>query len=335
MRADLGEAVGDNAVLGFEVGADGQVCVPLGPGEQGPCTRIVRHDTRHPDTIWLADPAPAHPQVQSLPDGEVLVVGAMAEVEPGGTILATSTFVNPLAAQERPPDRRQVAIKERNALVYGPRGRLRRGFDLGAHVFHMQADDEGDLWVGYSDQGVFGFGEIELSWHGVVRYDRHGRQFGTHPAPCGFMISDCLKLVLADGAVWASLLGRGTGPDGRERTEALARIGSGTQADRIWFPPLRDARPAGVVGDRLLLLGGYEGDQPPPPIVRETPAWQSRFTVCDLSDPACPPVFSGRVVLPHGTPFDPRTMRWAARGSVLHVLHGTRWYAADLREFTP
>ncbi len=79
----------------------------------------------------------AHPFVQLLPQGRVLVVGARCEWNPAGA--------------------------ERNALVYDGQGRLIIQATLGDGIEHLRTTSAGNVWVGYFDEGIYG----NYGWGGI------------------------------------------------------------------------------------------------------------------------------------------------------------------------
>ena len=126
----------------------------------------------------------AHPLVDLMPDGEVLLVGARAEWTPEGA--------------------------ERNALLYDERGSLVREETLGDGIGHVQTTSAGDVWVGYFDEGVYGNygwgdpGPAPVGAAGIVRFDRHLQQAWSYePGEALGGVDDCTVLNVTDNAVWA------------------------------------------------------------------------------------------------------------------------------------
>jgi hypothetical protein len=78
----------------------------------------------------LGDLTLAHPTVQPMPEGRILVVGARARWHADG------------------PDR--------NAVIYGPDGGVLAEATVGDGVSHVQTTPHGNVWVGYFDEGVYG-----------------------------------------------------------------------------------------------------------------------------------------------------------------------------------
>ena len=109
---------------------------------------LTRHGTtglRAELTVIDAMPV-AHPHIQPLPDGGYLVVGSRCAWHAGGP--------------------------ERNALWVGADGSILQTGTLGDGIAHMLVDHAGHIWIGYSDEGIFGnFGWVAPALsHGVRRH---------------------------------------------------------------------------------------------------------------------------------------------------------------------
>lgn len=86
----------------------------------------------------------AHPHLQQLPDGSFLVVGARCGWTDAGP--------------------------EQNAMVIGHDGRIIRRGCLGDGLQHVQVAEDGTIWTGYFDEGVFGDGPDPLGAAGIVAW---------------------------------------------------------------------------------------------------------------------------------------------------------------------
>ncbi len=107
-----------------------------------------------PEALTILSGIPlAHPLVQPLPGGEYLVVGARC-----------------LWTEQGP---------ELNALVIGNDGEIKRAGTLGDAIAHLLVDGNGDVWTGYTDEGIFGnfgwggSGPTPLGSAGIVRWSSH------------------------------------------------------------------------------------------------------------------------------------------------------------------
>jgi hypothetical protein len=194
---------------------------------------LLFHDGTNSWEIALDAVTVAHPHVQPLPDGEILLVGARCRRHRDSTV-------------------------ERNAHVYGPDGALRRELVFGDGIQDVQVASSGDIWVSYFDDGIFGNygwgGRVSaqpVGRSGLVCFDARGNATWEFAPVAGLhMMADCYALNVARNVVWAYYY-----------TEfPLVRIGAG-RAIRWWSTPIRGARALAVDGRRVLLCGGYAPDR--------------------------------------------------------------------------
>jgi hypothetical protein len=104
-----------------------------------PAVALVAYAAPHvvPTTVVQLRELPvAHPCVDVLTDGSFLVVGARCSWTESGP--------------------------ELNALAIDQYGRILRSGCLGDGIEHVQVAEDGTIWVGYFDEGVFG----KLGWRG-------------------------------------------------------------------------------------------------------------------------------------------------------------------------
>lgn len=93
----------------------------------------------------------AHPAIQPMPGGELLVVGARCRWTP-------------------------VRV-EPNAALFAEDGSLLRTAVVGDGVQHLRSTSTGEIWVGYSDEGVYGNfgwghpGPAPVGRNGLARFD--------------------------------------------------------------------------------------------------------------------------------------------------------------------
>ncbi|AHE57483.1 hypothetical protein [Sphingomonas sanxanigenens] len=88
-------------------------------------------------------------------------------------------------------------VGKKNLQLFDDRGNLVTRFPAGDAIEHMAVDDQGRIWVGYFDEGIFG--HDPLSYAGLSRFSETGRldyqwDYSTHGP-----ILDCYALTL-DGA---------------------------------------------------------------------------------------------------------------------------------------
>ena len=165
----------------------------------------------------------AHPFIQPLPNGEILIVAARCHFRDGHP--------------------------EQNAAVYNGDGTPARRFVLGDGLEYVWASPDGSIWAGYFDEGVFGnYGWNEpLGADGILRLNAQGEILWRFTAPTGFdSIADCYALNVAPDAIWAC-----------PYTDfPIVRINSDGQS-RAWKNEFGGARAIVSDNHRVLLFGGY------------------------------------------------------------------------------
>lgn len=169
----------------------------------------------------------AHPFVQPLSNGEVLVVAARCHFRDG----------NP----------------EQNAAVYSWQGTLERRFVLGDGLETVAVARDGSIWAGYFDEGVFGnYGWNQpLGADGILRFDAQGKILWRFVPPAGCdSIADCYALNVAPDAVWACPY----------TNFPVVRIKPDGQR-RAWQNEFGGARAIISDNHRVLLFGGYGKDR--------------------------------------------------------------------------
>jgi hypothetical protein len=115
--------------------------------------RVSIHGPAHAmRVITVPDLRLAHRLVQPMPDGELLVVGSRCAWTPDGVMP--------------------------NAAVYSVDGSLRRTAVVGDGVQHLRSTPSGQVWIGYSDEGIYGNfgwgtpGPAPIGRSGLARFDR-------------------------------------------------------------------------------------------------------------------------------------------------------------------
>jgi len=256
LRARLGESMTGEEPVSFSVGPEGEAVVLLAAEADAPdvlgrdtspgwatfphsttprpiLTSALMHDGRSARRVRLQDGIPAHPHVQPLPGGEVLVVGARCWRFKDGTA-------------------------EHNAFVYRADGTLRRTATFGDGIADVQSTTRGEIWVSYFDEGIFGSygwggaeGPSPIGGSGLIRFDERGAPSWKYTPPESFDgIDDCYALNVADDAVWAYYYA----------SFPLVRI----ERDDVvtaWRTEISGASAFATDGERVLFYGGYADER--------------------------------------------------------------------------
>jgi hypothetical protein len=262
-----------------------------GARPRGVALRVTIHRDHWVEVAYLDDVALSFPIPQLLPGGRLLLVGAACEWRPTGP--------------------------ERNAAVYDPRGRLLTEATFGDGAQHVYADRAGQVWVGYSEQGVagnLGWGEHgappPIGAPGIVRFGPGVDDFWSFTPDEGVPpVEDCYALNVTDHAVWAYY-------DTGFPIVRLDRSGV-----RAWRTRVKGATALVANGDTVGLAGGYDDEH-------------DRFVVGSLDDRTFVPRRELTLRLPGGIPL-PEDPIMVGRGNRLHVVTPTNWYVADLPALDP
>jgi hypothetical protein len=231
----------------------------------------------------LADLKCAFPVVQTLPNCEVLVASSRCHRWEDGSF-------------------------ELNAEVYGNDGRLRSEFCLGDGLEHVQADTQGRIWVGYTDEGVYGnygWGFEPVGALGLACFDVQGTRIWEYAAPSGAPpVSDCYVMNVAEDAVWACYY----------TDFPIVRIDSQFQI-QAWRSDLSGPRQLAVAGEMVLAYGGYQD--------KANDCWLLR-----LSDEIAERVSEVKLRLPDG--FDLNAATVIGRDKFLHVFANQLWFRFEV-----
>jgi hypothetical protein len=139
---------------------------------------------------------------------------------------------------------------DRNAHVFSGTGEPIRSFHVGDGIEDVQTADDGQIWISFFDEGVFGDHSIGCS--GLVCFDEEGHLNFTfsevvarHPVSS---IADCYAMNVASNEdVWLYYY----------TDFPLVRLRH-YQFDRQWLNmPVRGSQAFAVMEDRVLFAGGY------------------------------------------------------------------------------
>ncbi|OKI45719.1 hypothetical protein [Micromonospora sp. CB01531] len=193
--------------------------------------RVSRQAGNIADVTPLTGLTVAHPLVQPLPQGRVLVVGARCRWRADG------------------PDR--------NAVVYDSDGHVEARATLGDGIEHVFTTTSGEVWVGYFDEGVYGnygWGDAAppMGNSGLVRFSPQlepAWRFPSHVDNEWDAIDDCYALNVTDDAVWTCYYS--DFPIVQIRGDSVTG----------WRNQVTGARALVLSGTRVGLLGGYGPDR--------------------------------------------------------------------------
>lgn len=252
-----------------------------------PVSAVVTAQTpRVENRVRLAEVRCALPFVQPMPGGRVLVVGARSAWTVDGG--------------------------EQNATIHGPDGEVEARACLGDGIKHVLSTDSGSVWVGYSDEGIYG----NLGWgergtdhpvgrSGIVQFG-HDLEIDWRFPQDFHAIDDCYAMSLGDGRrLWACPY----------QDFPIVRI-DGARVD-AWRTSVRGARSLLTDGEDVALVGGYRSDYDGVVIGRLGDRFEERRTA--------------RLVLPDDAPL-PDTAKTCGRSSELHVFVGQEWLRVDLED---
>ena len=251
---------------------------------------VTLHGLQNGIATQITDLPVAHPLVQLLPQRGVLVVGARCQWTDAGA--------------------------EHNALVYDDHGRLLIQGTLGDGIEHLRTTPSGQIWVGYSDEGVYGNygwgppnGPIPVGAPGIVSFTSDLERSWGFPSgdtsSCS-IVDDCYALNADGETIWACYY----------HDFPVVRIRDGVV--RAWTNEVRGATALAVSSDQVWLAGGYgpERDQLVTGTLR-----RDRLQVQATK----------RIVLPDESELPPGAAITGV-GSRLHVVHGQDWFILDVEK---
>jgi len=140
-----------------------------------------------------------------------------------------------------------------NAFVYNQSGELTGSFVAGDAIEHVQTTSNGEIWVGYFDEGACSGGDLEQS--GLVCFDESGRpllQYWRDIAEPNSLprIDDCYSLNVSKDGVWVSYYSG----------FPLVHLRSGG-LEEAWVDwPAKAVRSFAADGNKMLMVAAYRRD---------------------------------------------------------------------------
>jgi hypothetical protein len=239
-------------------------------------------------TTQLHGMAVGVPHIEMFPDGHILVCGARC-----------SRFLDGSA--------------ERNAQVFDQNGTLAWEMTLGDGIEHIQVDDSGALWVGYSDEGIFGnygWGMEPIGAAGIIRFDRQGQKQWEWPAHWHSIFDD-YALNVCDASAWAYTYD--------QFSLDQIDICNPTNTPYSWRTDIHGASAVAVSGSLVAIFGGYGEDR-----MRCVLGQMIQGVIEDQRQVEL--VTEQGVALPNLDDFH----RVIGRASQLHFFVGDAWYSLNL-----
>ncbi len=240
--------------------------------------------------VVIDDMPVAFPRVQPLPAGGLLVVGARALLIDG--------------------------VAEHNALIVDENGTIGATFCIGDGVQWLQVTPSGQVWVGYSDEGVYGNlgwgfsrGHTPLGSGGLVRWSLAGERLYEIERPAGLgPIDDCYAMCADGETVWACYYCDFPVVRVDQDGSTIGWLNDTTGADLI-----------AVHERRVALIGGYDK------------GLFDRLVLGELGDSIVERPSTWRLVLPGGDDL-PDGCWMVARGRYVHVLSSNTWFRLDIAD---
>lgn len=201
-----------------------------------------------------------------------------------------------------------------NATIYGTDATVRRQLLLGDGIGHIQTDLNGNIWVGYFDEGIYGNFGAELAdgpfgSAGLSCFNSHGKKLWDFQPPEGVdNISDCYALNITPSGAWCYYY---TG-------FPIVHIDSDWNT-RAWKTETAGGHEFAVLGEQVLLYGGYR---------------ENRTTCQLLGLTGTDAEILARVSLHLPQTVDLSKATVIGRDDVLHVFFEDGWYKFNVGSIT-
>lgn len=180
----LWSAAADREALRSATVSPGWATFPNARTPHPVAARVTVQDPGHARLVSIPELELAHPFVQPLPGGRVLMVAARCTWRASG------------------PDR--------NAVVFDDAGTPVAAATLGDGVQHVLATPSGNVWAGYFDEGIFGNygwggpGPEPIGAAGIVRWRPDLTEAWRYPYDSGLGdVYDCYALNVTGEQAWA------------------------------------------------------------------------------------------------------------------------------------
>lgn len=229
---------------------------------------------------------PSYPALQPLPCGRFLWVGARAIWHPDSP--------------------------ENNALIFDADGALVLAACIGDGIEHVQTSRTGEVWLGFSDEGVYGNmgwggpGPTPLGHSGIARYSSALKPQWEFPEHISEVVDDCYALNVTTDDVWAYYYS----------DFPIVRITSDGVVTS-WRTHITGAKALVTDGDCAALIGGYRKEADRVILGR----LEEDFTQLAAT----------KLVMPDNSSL-PEHAFVQGRGEHLHVFVGSAWFRADLSQ---
>jgi hypothetical protein len=197
-------------------------------------------------------------------------------------------------------------------VVYDSDGSILRDGTLGDGIDHLRVT-RGHIWVGYSDEGVYGNygwgmpGPEPIGSSGIVRFNVETLAPSWHfPGSSLGVIDDCYAMNVFGDDLWACYYSN----------FPVIRIANGELTG--WANQLTGVSALIVGGGLVGLIGGYREDR-------------DRAAVGPFLEDRIIPLTMKRITMPDGDPL-PARVTMIGRGSELNVITPDAWHKLEIRD---
>ncbi|MFT3986277.1 hypothetical protein [Aestuariivirga sp.] len=184
-----------------------------------------------------------------IENGRLSVINAEGE----SSYINLPSVIFPLV--DRFPDGRWLVAasragrEDKNGMVLHADGRPLSSFHLGDGIEHIRCSQDGTIWAGYFDEGVYG---ETIGQSGIAQFTPNGEQVWMYNDPVGsrpLFVDDCYALTLNGNELWACFYS----------DFPIMRIVDGRET--FWRNTLSGAKALAVENSFVLLAGGYGADK--------------------------------------------------------------------------